>query len=61
MNFDYATGENTITHNPDWPDHPYTILYLEALDQEKQMRYLIYYAIKQILIKYTNRQNSYMK
>ena len=26
MNFDYATGENTITHNPDWPDHPYTIL-----------------------------------
>ena len=26
INFDDVTGENTITHNPDWPEHPYTVL-----------------------------------
>ena len=39
INFDNASGENAIGHNPNWP---YTLaLKLVALDQEKQMHYLI--------------------
>ena len=36
-NFDHFTGENTITHNLNWPytDH------LAVLDPENQIHYLI--------------------
>ena len=39
INFDNVTRENAIAHNPNWP---YILaLILPALDQEKQMHYLI--------------------
>ena len=44
INFDYVTKEDMKYHNPNWPeipDHPYKILKIEALDQEKEMHYLI--------------------
>ena len=42
INFDDYTNENIIEHNLKWPyipDHPYRILIIGGLDQEKQMRY----------------------
>ena len=44
INFNDATKENIIEHNPNWPqipDYPYRILVF-ALDLEKQIHYLIY-------------------
>ena len=44
INFNDATKENIIEHNPNWPqipDYPYRILVF-ALDLEKQIYYLIY-------------------
>ena len=41
INFDDYTNENKTEHNSKWPhipDHPYR-LFIEVLDQEKQMRY----------------------
>ena len=40
INFDDYTNENIIEHNSKWPyipDHPYRILIIVVLDQEKQM------------------------
>ena len=42
INFDDYTNENIIEHNSKWPytpDHPYRILIIVVLDQEKQMHY----------------------
>ena len=42
INFDDYTNENIIEHNLKWayiPDHPYRILIIDVLDQEKQMHY----------------------
>ena len=42
INFDYYTNKNIIEHNSKWPyipDHPYRILVIMVLDQEKQMHY----------------------
>ena len=44
INFHDFIKEETKEHNHNWsqiPDHPYRILKLEALDQEKQIHYLI--------------------
>ena len=41
-NFDNHTNENKTKHNLKWsyiPHHPYRILIMEVLDQEKQMHY----------------------
>ena len=42
INFVDFTGENIKEHNPIWSQisgHPYGILILATLDQEKQMHY----------------------
>ena len=42
INFDDYTNENKTEKNsklPYIPDHPYRILIIEVLDQEKQMHY----------------------
>ena len=42
ISFDDYTNENIIEHNsegPYIPDHPYRIVFLVVLDQEKQMHY----------------------
>ena len=44
INFDDYANENKTDHNIKWPyipDHPYRILIVENLDQEKQMHYSI--------------------
>ena len=42
INFDEYTNENKIEHNSMWsyiPDHPYRILIVAGLDQEKQTHF----------------------
>ena len=42
INIDDYTNENIIEHNskcPYIPDHPYRILIIGVMDQEKQMHY----------------------
>ena len=42
INFYDYTNENKTKHNLKWvyiPDHPYRILIIKVLDQEKQMHY----------------------
>ena len=44
INLDSITNENIKKHNEKWPyipDHPYIILIIVVLDQEKQIHYLI--------------------
>ena len=42
INFDNYTNENNVQDNTKWPyipDHPYKILIMGVLGQEKQMHY----------------------
>ena len=42
IDFNEYSNENKIEHNLKWPhisDHPYRILIVGGLDQEKQMHY----------------------
>ena len=44
INLDNITNENNKKHNEKWPyipDHPYRILIIGGLGQEKQTHYLI--------------------
>ena len=55
IKFHDVTKINIKEHNPNWrqiPDHPYTILIIEAQDLEKQIHQLIKKLTNQILVKF---------